>query len=87
MAKLNKKKNPIHTHEGATAKHINSELQLRRSVMACLLWEDEFYENGQIIANRIASLVQMVRLSCVTFSFYAMPSRKIKNRKLFGKSL
>ena len=28
--------------------------------MSCLLWEDEFYESGQTIAQRIADLVQAV---------------------------
>ena len=60
MAKLNVKRESIKTHEGATAKHINAELQLRRSVMACLLWEGQFYEDGQEIAGRIASLIKEV---------------------------
>jgi hypothetical protein len=34
------------THEGAPASHISPELQLRRSVLACLLWESQFYEDG-----------------------------------------
>lgn len=41
------------THEGAPAKRINAEQQLRRSVLSCLLWEKEFYEDGQSIAERI----------------------------------
>jgi hypothetical protein len=48
------------THEGAPAKRIDALAQLERSVMSCLLWEDEFYENGQTIAQRIADLVQQV---------------------------
>jgi hypothetical protein len=48
------------THEGAPAKRIDAEAQLRRSVMACLLWEDQFYEGGVEIADRIASLVHEV---------------------------
>lgn len=44
-----------YTHEGAPAKHINAEQALRRSVLSCLLWESEFYEDGQSIADRIAS--------------------------------
>lgn len=43
----------IYTHEGAPAKRINPEQQLRRSVLSCLLWEAEFYEDGQSIADRI----------------------------------
>ena len=45
------------THEGAPARNISPELQLRRSVMACLLWESQFYEDGVEIAGRIAELV------------------------------
>lgn len=41
------------THEGAPAKHIPAEAALRRSVLSCLLWENEFYEDGQHIADRI----------------------------------
>jgi len=48
------------THEGAPARHISSELQLRRSVLACLLWENQFYEDGVEIAGRIAELVPKV---------------------------
>jgi 60 kDa SS-A/Ro ribonucleoprotein len=48
------------THEGASARHIAPELQLRRSVLACLLWEKQFYEDGVEIAGRIAELVPKV---------------------------
>ncbi len=48
------------THEGAPARHVSSELQLRRSVLACLLWENQFYEDGVEIAGRIAELVPKV---------------------------
>src|SRR6266702_2921820 len=48
------------THEGAAARHISSELQMRRSVLACLLWESQFYEDGVEIAGRIAELVPKV---------------------------
>jgi len=48
------------THEGAPARTIGAELQLRRSVLACLLWEKQFYEDGVEIAGRIAELVPKV---------------------------
>ena len=48
------------THEGAPARHISPELQLRRSALACLLWESQFYEDGVEIAGRIAELVPKV---------------------------
>ena len=44
------------THEGAPARNLAPELQLRRSVLACLLWEAQFYEDGVEIAGRIAEL-------------------------------
>jgi len=48
------------THQGAPARHISPELQLRRSVLGCLLWESRFYEDGIEIAGRIAELVPKV---------------------------
>ena len=48
------------THEGAPARHISPEMQLRRSVLACLLWESQFYEDGVEIGGRIAELVPKV---------------------------
>lgn len=61
MATLNKRPESILTHEGAKAKRINAELQLRRSVMACMLWEDSFYEDGESIAKRIEDTVKLVK--------------------------
>jgi len=48
------------THEGAPARAISAELALRRSVLACLLWENQFYEDGVEIAGRIRELVPKV---------------------------
>ncbi|WP_263369661.1 TROVE domain-containing protein [Granulicella cerasi] len=48
------------THEGAPAPVLTPEQSLRRSVLACMLWEDEFYEGGVTIANRIRELVPQV---------------------------
>jgi 60 kDa SS-A/Ro ribonucleoprotein len=50
----------LRTHENAPARNISTELQLRRSVLACLLWESQFYEDGVEIAGRIAELVPKV---------------------------
>jgi len=61
MARLNlmKLSNLIapRTHEGAPAKTISAELRLRRSVLACLLWESQCYEDGVEIAGRIARVI------------------------------
>jgi len=49
------------THEGGRAfARMTPAQALRRSVMACLLWEDTFYEDGQSIGDRILSLVKLV---------------------------
>lgn len=49
-------KRPGITHEGAPAVILTAEQALRRSVLSCLLWENEFYEDGQAIADRILAL-------------------------------
>lgn len=64
----------ITTHEGAPAKRIDAEAQLRRSVMACLLWERQFYESGQAIADRVAGLVAEV--DPVTVAALAVEARE-----------
>ena len=56
--KINTKKAPVHTHEGGRASHISPKEELRRSVLACLLWENTFYEGGVSVADRLKSLVQ-----------------------------
>lgn len=61
MARINKKaETNLRTAMGAKAKLVNPELQLRRSVMACMLWEDAFYEDGVSVVDRIADLVTKV---------------------------
>lgn len=62
MASINK--TPQHpavlTHEGARAARISPIQQLRRTVMACMLWEDGFYESGQEVAERMQDEVKAV---------------------------
>jgi hypothetical protein len=55
----------LRTHEGAPAAAIADEQALRRSVLACMLWEDEFYESGETIADRIRGLVPRVEAAKV----------------------
>lgn len=43
----------ILTHEGSPAVRINAEQQLRRVVMASMLWEDQFYIDGKLNAEII----------------------------------
>lgn len=61
MAKMNVWKRMFpeaRTHEGAVAQRVSAKLELRRTVLTCLLWEDTFYEKGSGIAERIAELVR-----------------------------
>lgn len=52
-----KARNTVQTHGGAPAfPHIDATQALRRSVLSCLLWESQFYEDGQSIADRIERL-------------------------------
>jgi hypothetical protein len=53
------------TYEGAPAAVLTPEQALRRSVLSCLLWEDEFYEEGETIAQRIRALVPQVEAAKV----------------------
>lgn len=63
MARLNvAHKTTAFTHEGGPAiDNLPSEAVLRRSVFSCLLWEDEFYESGKKIADRISELARKVK--------------------------
>ena len=53
------------THEGAPAAVLTPEQALRRSVLTCMLWEDEFYEDGVTVAQRIRELVPQVAAATV----------------------
>lgn len=65
--RTNTKTPSVTTHEGARASIISPEQELERSVMACMLFEDEFYESGEKISDRIISLVKQVSLKNPSF--------------------
>jgi hypothetical protein len=45
------------THGGGlAATSLTDEQRLRRAVLSCMLWEDEFYEDGETISARIEQL-------------------------------
>lgn len=74
----------ITTHEGTPARRIHSLAELRRSVCSCLLWENEFYENGETIADRIAGLVKQCRPSDVAaLAIEAREQFKLRHMPLF----
>lgn len=45
------------TAEGAPAYRIGAEQQLRRTALACMLWEDDFYVDGITVAETISQCV------------------------------
>ncbi|MBR0927215.1 TROVE domain-containing protein [Bradyrhizobium diazoefficiens] len=59
MVRLNKIVRAF-TREGARAIRFTPEMELKRALMNCLLWEDQFYEDGVAIADRIKTLVPKV---------------------------
>lgn len=64
MVKINKPK-AARTHEGAKGRAFTPEQQLRRALMNSMLWEDQFYEDGVVIAERIGALVPKVKAETV----------------------
>ncbi len=62
MASVNlKKRTTAFTHEGAPSVTVNAKEQLARTIMSCMLWEDNFYEDGVSVAERIADLIPKVK--------------------------
>ena len=75
------KQPPVYTHEGGRATPApNAAVDLRRAVMACLLWEDQFYESGIAIADRIKDLVSKVPAEVVAnFAIKAREEMKLRH--------
>ena len=83
MVKLNKIFRAF-THEGARARRFTPEQELKRALMNCLLWEDQFYEDGVPIAQRIASLVPLVEPAKVAaLAVEAREAMKLRHAPLF----
>lgn len=83
--KLNtvRKQPQVFTHEGAAAARIGPEQQLRRSINACMLWENQFYEDGKDIAARIAELIPQCRPEFVAAcAFEARTKMKLRHAPL-----
>jgi hypothetical protein len=86
MAKTNTKaKTPApKTHEGGKAKRITKEQELTRSVMACFLWEDTFYEEGTSIVDRIRELCTQVSAKFIAdTAIKARHDMKLRHMPLF----
>lgn len=78
MARLNRTKlSETTTHEGARTRKQSPREILERSVMACMLWEDTFYEDGQSVADRIVE--NALKLSPKEISEIAVRARHSQN--------
>lgn len=77
--------NPHRTFEGAPAiPPKNALAELRRAVSACLLWEDQFYENGVAIADRINTLVALCEpTEVVALAIEARTAMKLRHAPLW----
>jgi len=68
----------VRTAEGAPAyPHLKPIEALRRSALSCLLWENEFYEDGKAIAERISELAKKV--STAELANLAREARTVHN--------
>lgn len=74
---------PLVTAQGGAAVRITTEQELRRTVAACMLWEDGFYESGESIADRIKGLVPKCRPEFVAACAYeARTKMKLRHAPL-----
>lgn len=79
-----KSKSIAFTHEGAPAKNINAVAQLKRSVLSCFLFENEFYEDGQEISKRIAELCDEVPVTIIAeLAIYAREKANLRHVPLW----
>lgn len=74
----------LRTHEGGKAKKINSEQELRRSLMSCMLFEKTFYENDIDINDRFKELVPKVSPEKVaSMAIEARTKMKLRHAPLY----
>lgn len=75
---------PAFNSEGVRAKHITPEAQLRRVVLSHLLWESEFYFDGQAIADVIKETIPKVKPEIVaSIAIEAREKMKLRHVPLF----
>jgi 60 kDa SS-A/Ro ribonucleoprotein len=73
----------LKTAEGAPAVRINKVQQLKRLLNACMLWEDNFYSNGQDVATLMRELVREVpAATCAQLAIAAREEQKLRHAPL-----
>jgi hypothetical protein len=85
MASVNpNSRNELRTYEGGMAVPLKPLEQLKRALMACLLWEDQFYEDGISIAERVKDLLNQVsEEDARTVLFEAKFDNKLRHMPLY----
>lgn len=79
-----KHQNAPRTHEGAISVTVSAAKELRRTVSACLLFEDTFYESGVDSATRMASLIKRVSFEdAAQIAVDAREKMKLRHAPLF----
>jgi 60 kDa SS-A/Ro ribonucleoprotein len=78
------KKPPAFTAEGAPAVRVGPELQLRRLVATCMLWEQNAYVDGKTVASEIAKFVPLVSPEfAAATAFEARTKQKLRHAPLY----
>lgn len=79
-----KHQNAPKTHEGAISVNVSAAKELRRTVMANMLFEDTFYESGVDAATRMADLIKRVPFSdAAQIAIDAREKFKLRHAPLF----
>ncbi len=79
-----KYQNAPKTHEGAISVNVSAVKELRRTVMANMLFEDTFYESGVDAATRMADLIKRVPFSdAAQIAIDAREKFKLRHAPLF----
>lgn len=79
-----KHQNAPKTHEGAVSVNVSAAKELRRTVMANMLFEDTFYESGVDAATRMADLIERVSFSdAAQIAIDAREKFKLRHAPLF----
>src|SRR5690349_20353009 len=82
MISINKFQRPK-THEGGRGRRFTPAEELRRTLMNCLLWEDQFYEDGVSLAQRMAALVPRIAAEdCAALAIEARETMKLRHAPL-----
>lgn len=77
-------KNSIKTHEGASGRRITSLMEFKRTLLSCMLFEKNFYENGISVSERLANLVPSISIEELkVLTIQARTDYKLRHAPLF----